>query len=182
MKGAYDFLRENDITPDLYISVEPRRRPIKDPSKKSTYLMASRCNPEDLDDLKDYCVLLWHSFTEQESPIYEGLMGVGGGSTSGLRAVNIAYILGFKKIKMYGMDSCLMDSEKRIGQGKIHDIVKTKDVIVGDRTFICNYGMAAQAEDFQMIYDIMPGIHIDIFGDGLLAAICKERVRLGLPV
>ena len=180
IKGAYDFLRENDVTPDLYVSVEPRYRPIENPSDRTTYLLASRCHSQMFDDLKDYAICLWHSWSNQESIIPEGAIGVGGGSTSGLRALNIAYILGFKKVKMYGMDSCLGEKgEKRVNQEPLSDKVEKTDVIVGDRTFIANMAMAAQAQDFQMIYKIMPGIHIEVVGGGLLAAIIEERQKQG---
>ena len=188
VKGAYDFLREHDITPDLYISVEPRYRPIKDPSDHSTYMLASRCNPQDFDELleKHLCLLLWHSWTNVEEPCYAGLMGVGGGSTSGLRAINIAYLLGFKRIKIYGMDSCLMEGEKRVGQGVICSKVKTIGIKVGAdddaREFRATMAMAAQSQDFQMIWEIMPGLKIEVMGDGLLAAICEQRKQTGLPV
>lgn len=184
IKGAYDFLRERDITPNIYLSVEPRYRPIKDPSDKTTYFMASRCHPQDFDEMieKKLTVVLWHSWTNQEEAFYKGTLGVGGGSTSGLRALNIAYLLGFKKIKMYGMDSCNIEGVKRVGQGKLARIVKTIGVQVGERVFNCNMAMAAQAQDFQMLWDIMPDIRLEVMGDGLLAAICKERVKMGFPV
>lgn len=183
IKGAYDYLRDHGITPDMFVSVEPRRRPVKNPSKKTIYLMASRCNREDIDELREKgcTILLWHSWSNQEAPLSEGKFAIGGGSTSGLRAVNIAYVLGFLKIKMYGMDSCLgKKGEKRILCDPMPDYVEKTDVTVGDRTFICNMAMAAQAQDFQNIYGVMPDIQIESVGDGLISAIIEERKKKGL--
>lgn len=178
VKGAYDYLRERGITPDLYLSVEPRYRPIKNPSKDTFYLLASRVNKKMFDDLKDYPILLWHSWSiNDEAPA--GKLAIGGGSTSGLRAVNVAYVLGYRKITFYGMDSCLGKSgEKRVGQDPLSDHVEKTDVIVGDESYLCNMAMAAQAQDFQNIYDVMD-ISMEVKGGGLLAAIQKERQRLG---
>ena len=75
-----------------------------------------------------------------------------------------------------------MDGEKRIGQGKLDDRVKTVDVIVGETTFTTNMAMAAQATDFQMLWEVMPDIHICVKGNGLLAKIVEERKKRGLPI
>lgn len=181
VKGAYDYLRERGVTSNLYLSVEPRYRPIKNPSDKSVYLLASRVHKDIFDELKGKNIYLWHSWSEQDGSGDPDKMYIGGGSTSGLRAVNVGYILGFRNFKMYGMDSCLGEKgEKRVSQDALADHVMKTDVIVGDRTFICNMAMAAQAQDYQNIFDIMPDIHIDILGGGLLAAINEERVKQGL--
>jgi len=180
IKGTYDFLIDNGIIPDLYVSVEPRYRPIKNPNKRSVFLLATRCHQDIFKELKDHTIVIWHSWSNQEAPLCKGRLAIGGGSTSGLRAVNIAYILGFLKIKMYGMDSCLGErGEKRINQDPLPDHIQKTDVVVGDKTFICNMAMAAQAQDFQMIYQIMPDITIDVIGGGLLAAIIEERKLKG---
>ena len=42
--------------------------------------------------------------------------------------------------------------------------------------------MAAQAQDFQNIWSVMPDIHIESVGPGLLTAIIEERINQGLPV
>ena len=56
-------------------------------------------------------------------------------------------------------------------------------IMVGGRTFICNVAMAGQAQDFQgCTYHILPGLHLDVKGDGLLAAIVEERRKAGFRV
>lgn len=178
VKGAYDYLRDRGITPDLYLSVEPRYRPVKNPSKDSVFLLASRVNRKVFDELKEHSILLWHSLSsENEAP--PGKLAIGGGSTSGLRAVNVAYILGYRKIRFYGMDSCLGErNEKRVGQQPIDNTVAKTDVIVGGKRFICNMAMAAQAQDFQNIWDVMPDMEVEVIGGGLLAEIlCQRRIQ-----
>ena len=69
--------------------------------------------------------------------------------------------------------------EKRVGERKLPADVKTTDVIVGDKVFITNMAMGAQAQEFQEIYRVMPDIHMRSFGDGLITAILKEREKLG---
>lgn len=184
VKGAYDFLRSHGITPDLYVSVEPRYKPVTNPAKETSFLLASRCHPQMFEDLKSYGVYLWHSWsTEDQMELLRGRPCVGGGTTSGLRAVNIGYCLGFKKFKMYGMDSSLgQRGEKRVGQDKLDPRVNTTVVRVeaDGPEFITNMAMAAQAQDFQSIYDVMPDITVDVIGAGLIPAIWEQRKARGL--
>lgn len=185
IKGAHDYLVERGILPDLFLTTEPRDRlyQVKHKNKHTVYLIASRCPPSLFDHLKDCNVLLWHAWMdkpETDELIAMSKIGIGGGTTSGLRAVNVAYVLGFRNIRMYGMDSCLDEKgQKRADEGTMADEVKKIDVTVGGKTFLCNMAMAQQADDFQSLYDIMPDMHIEVIGGGLLAAIIEERERQG---
>lgn len=187
VKGAHDWLIDHEIVPDLFVSIDPRdrRNNIQRESDRTIYLLASRCAPELFDHLKDRYVMLWHAASsEEENAVlreHKIPTAVGGMSTSGLRAVNIGYFLGFRKFVMYGMDSCNAEDgiTKRV-DGSLTG--QTMDVIVGNengRKFTCNVAMAKQAEDFQYLYVTMPDITIDIKGDGLLAAILEERRKQG---
>lgn len=182
IKGAHDFLCENDIIPELFLSVEPRdrRENVKHKNKTTIYLLASRVNPLMFDHLSDCRIVMWHSWSiQEECEQLKGKLTIGGGTTSGLRAINVGYVLGYRKFVLYGFDSCLADDKitKRFTGEKAGAII---DVIVGDRVFFCNHAMAQQAQDFQQLYKIM-NINIDVKGDGLIAAIQTERKRLGMP-
>lgn len=184
VKGSYDFLRSHGITPDIYLSVEPRYKPVTNPARESTYLLASRCHPQMFEDLKSFRIVLWHSWsTTDQMELLQGRPCIGGGTTSGLRAVNLAYCLGFRRFKMYGFDSSLgVRGEKRVGQEKLGEHVNTTEVQVGEEgpRFITNMAMAAQAQDFQSIYDMMPDIMVDVIGTGLIPTIWNQRKERGL--
>ena len=107
-------------------------------------------------------------------------MAVGGGTTSGMRAINIGYLLGYRKFVLYGYDSCnRADGIKRF-TGEMTG--PTMDVYVGPegKKFTCNAAMAQQANEFQMIYSVMPDITVEAVGPGLIAAIIKERQSLDM--
>lgn len=180
IKGAHDWLCENEIIPDCFVSVEPRDRVnnLQLHNETTVYLLASRVNPNVFDLLKDRKVILWHSWSdEKECEAFRGKMAIGGGTTSGLRAINIAYIMGYKKIKLYGFDSCLDESKQKkrfTGEGPGAII----DVTVGDKTFWCTHALAQQAKDFQKLYAIMD-ITVESIGDGLITKIIEERKRMG---
>lgn len=133
------------------------------------------------DHLKSKQIMVVHCASTKEEIEYFGNKNVfllGGCSTSGLRAINLAYSIGFRNVILYGMDSCNAPDgvTKRI-DGSLTG--QTTDVVVGDRKFTCNLPMAKQAEDFQTIYSFLPGVHIESKGDGLITAIIEERKRKG---
>lgn len=136
------------------------------------------------DYLKDRKVLIWHAASAPDEQHLMRSMGVkymlGGTSTSGLRAVNMAYYMGYRKVVLYGMDSCnAADGVTKRVDGSLTG--QTVEVVVGitGRKFTCNIAMAQQAKDFQQLWTMMPDIGVEIVGDGLLKAILDERKRLG---
>lgn len=183
INGAYDHLIDAGIVPNLFLTVDPRPMPqnVTKPHQDTIFLLASRVNPELFDRLREHKVMLWHSFgAEAEHKFYAPAPSVGGGSTSGLRAITIGWLMGFRRFVLYGMDSCLADDKltKRFTGEKAGVVV---DVIVGGKTFYCNGAMAQQAQEFQELYRTFPGISIDCRGGGLLAAIIEERKKAGMP-
>jgi len=189
VKGAHDFLLSHDIEPDLFLSIDPRdrRNNVQRASENTVYLLASRCCPQLFDHLKDRYVMLFHAASsEEENAMMQAnnvRFAIGGTSTSGLRAVNVGHFMGYRNFIMYGMDSCNAEDgiTKRV-DGSLTG--QTTDVWVGStgKKFIANVAMAQQAIDFQQLWVMLPGIHVEVKGGGLLAAIAEERARLGMPV
>lgn len=180
VKAAHDFLVENGVEPDLWVNLDPRDRTsgIKHLNDRTTYMPASRCPPSTFDYLKGRNVLLWHSWApgEEMEAIGPGKLAIGGGTTSGLRSINIGYILGFRHFIMYGYDSCnRADGLKRFTGETTGPAI---DVWVGGPTgkkFSCNMAMAQQANEFQKLFDVMPDITLDVKGPGLIAEIMRVR-------
>ncbi len=187
VKGAHDWLISKGIEPDMFVSIDPRdrRNNVQKETINTIYLLASRCCPEMFEHLKDRKIMLWHAGSSREENECHGKHGVkyliGGTSTSGLRACNIYYYMGFRKVVMYGMDSCNAPDgiTKRI-DGSLTG--QTIEVVVdgSGRKFTCNIAMAEQAQAFQKLWEMMPDLQVEIKGDGLLAAIHQERKRRGM--
>ena len=180
IKAAHDFLCENGVIPDVWVNLDPRDRTdgIKHANDKTTYLVASRCPPSTFDYLKGKRVVVWHSWAEgpEFETIGSGKLAVGGGTTSGLRAINIGYILGFRKFILYGYDSCnRADGVKRFTGAMTGPTI---DVWVGcpsGRKFTCNMAMAQQANEFQKLFEVMPDLEVTAKGPGLIAEIMRVR-------
>lgn len=183
--GAHDFLCSKGIAPNLFLSVDPRETIVANTSLKNQdtiYLLASRCHPALFDHLRDCKIMLWHSWSpDSESKAFEGHMGIGGGTTSGMRAIQVGYVLGFRKFLLYGMDSCLApdNKTKRFSGEKAGRVV---DVTVGNRTFYANVAMAQQANEFQQLYQVLSDATFISRGDGLISAIIEERRATGRRV
>ncbi len=179
IKAAHDFLMDNGITPDLWINLDPRDRTdgVRKHNDHTVYMVASRCPPVTFDHLKGRKILLWHSWSdgEEHKALGAGKLAVGGGTTSGLRAINIGYLLGYRKFVLYGYDSCNDAEGRKRFTGELSG--PTMDVYVGEsrRKFVCNGAMAQQAKEFQMIFAIMSDIEVEAKGDGLIAEILKVR-------
>ena len=180
VKAAHDFLVENGVIPDMWVNLDPRDRTngIQRLNDYTVYMPASRCPPSTFDYLKGRKVLLWHSWAEgpEMEAIGPGKLAVGGGTTSGLRAVNIGYLLGFRKFTMYGYDSCnRADGVKRFTGDVTGPAI---DVFVGGpsgKKFSCNMAMAQQANEFQKLFDVMGDLQVEVKGPGLIAEIMRVR-------
>lgn len=203
IKGAHDLLCENGIEPDCFVTCDPKPKieVIKHANEKTIYLLASRVHPALYDLLEGKNVVMWHSAASMgkaeikkgdkpkwedlkltpECDLWKGRFAVGGGTTSGLRAVYIGFLMGFRKFILYGMDSCLAaDNFTKRFTGENIGPNKPIDVIVNGRRFFANGAMALQASEFQEIYNLLP-ITVEAKGDGLIAAIIKARKERGLP-
>jgi hypothetical protein len=85
--------------------------------------------------------------------------------------------MGFRKFILIGYDSCIKeDGTKRFTGEKAG---KTVVIYVGDgpdrKRFVSKMAMAPQANEFQLIYTVMPDVTIEARGDGLIAEILKVR-------
>jgi hypothetical protein len=186
VKGAHDFLCRHGIQPDLWMCVDPRDRTnlLQEANDLTAYLISSRCDASIFDALQGKRVLVCHTWAQEEHcPEYEGKLLLGGGSTSGLRAITAGYVLGFSKFILYGYDSCLdKDRTTKRFTGEGVEPTKILDVIVDGKRFWTNGAMAQQANEFQQYYDVMPDLQITVKGGGLIAAILDARKKRGYSV
>jgi hypothetical protein len=101
---------------------------------------------------------------------------VPGGTTVALRTFPLLGLLGYRKIHVYGFDSCLRGTDHHAYSQPEIDGYPIMEVVVGGKTFYCHGGMAKQAHEFQEVvrYLLAPaGIELAIYGDGLIATIME---------
>jgi len=201
IKSAHDFLMENGIRPHMAVAVDPQEK-IADLYKKPgygiRYFMATQCHPAVFDALKGYKVVTWNIYTKSVKEYWEKhfkkkgqnrtLFFVNGGSTSGLRCISLAWIMGYRRLHLFGYDSCLktpegedITVEQMEGADlKIGGVKNKKEVMAIDadeRRFYCDPAMALQANEFLPQVEHMPDIRIKAYGKGLIPWIV-ERAAL----
>lgn len=149
------------------------------------YFIATQCDPSVFEMLPHDRTFFWHVNTNPDvvdltAELYPDHLFCSGGCTVALRAIVLMRVLGFRKMHIYGMDSCLINEEHHAYEQKENDIsVPPIPMIVGDRKFMCDPWMAYQAHDFVgMIKKLGDEFQLDIKGDGLLAYLMKSGAAL----
>lgn len=148
----------------------PRAAEYQTPTSGVRYYLGSQCAPETFDKFNRSERYIWHAASKPElleclTTEEKRLVVPPVGSTCGLRAVMLAYMLGFRTIHMFGFDSCYRSEDMMNGvygpsgspslhayekPETIHDV---KELVVkgfddGDRTYWGNGNMLAQADEF----------------------------------
>ena len=121
---AHGLLLKNGISPNgaLVFEIAPRAYKFLDsPAPDCTYYICSICDPGAFKALENNKRVVWHcatdiwlhrkalmdgfgKFNEQGAVVAEPML-VGGGFTTFLRTLNIAYVLGFRDYDLFGFES-----------------------------------------------------------------------------
>jgi hypothetical protein len=179
IKGAHDWLIDNGVMPDYALAIDPQEHRIAfyKPQPTVHYMIASQCHPAMFDNLDGYQVTLWHPYVKKGQDRPKNCMLIGGGTTSGLRAISLFYVLGYRQFELFGFDSCNDGDLLRVNGEGLKEGDKLIEVKIDPQgeTFYCNTAMALQAEHFQTYYDYLPDATFNAHGRGLIQAIIKKR-------
>ena len=181
IKDAHDWLIASGLVPDMAFAVDPqakRARCFRVPSHDVHYLVASQCDPGMFEHLAGYRVTIWHPYVRHGQTRPKNKILIGGGTTSGLRALSLFYVMGYRHFLLFGYDSCMDGSNLRVDGSGVADGDEVTEVKLDpkdERGFYCNPAMALQAQDFQEYSWFMPDATFEVFGDGLIAEIVKRR-------
>ena len=179
IKDAHDWLLTQGVIPNYALAIDPQEHRISfyTPHKGVEYMIASQCHKAMFDNLKGYKVTIWHPYVMEGQTRPKNVMLVGGGTTSGLRAISLFYVMGWRHFALFGYDSCNQGDKLRInGSGlKDGDVLNEIRIEEDGETFYANPSMALQAEHFQTYYDYLPDATFTGYGHGLIQAIIKKR-------
>ena len=185
--GTHQWALDHGLTPSLQFVVDGRELNAKfvdNPQKDCRYILSSKCHPKVFERLKDHDVRIFHagSYDSEMKLLNDWYFGqnwtfVAGGSTVATRALAILKVLGFRKIEVYGLDSCF-------GEAHAYDQPENKGeevfpVRVGDREFMCSAWQYDQAFDFVSMWRTgkLDDMDIGFHGDGLIAHIVRHGVE-----
>ncbi len=182
---AAQYLVDNGIVPTAVISLDglptvAEMIPIRD---DIDYYVASQCSPRLFDALKGRRVILWHAW-DSAYDLEEILersgkpwVTVGGGRTSALRCISLAWLMGYKNIHMYGVDSSYDDAaDHHAYEQKYDDHMKLETIKInyGGREFKSSPAFCGQAYDFiSQLNNYGHLYRVQVHGKGLLPWISK---------
>lgn len=171
VKGAHDFLVDNEIVPDYAVGLDPVvTEPFKRKNSHTIYFIASQSHPSVFDYLSGCFVVMWHSMLDADLSVWRGQFPVWGGSTSGLRAITLFHVAGIREFWVYGFDGSFADGKRRIEPGERGaEPSNSFETECDGRVFRTCPEMARQVLELQT--GLLPNLRDSVFhfeGDGLL--------------
>ena len=189
MTGSY--LLDHGITPHAHFILDPQEKKKFDllPHKTSPdvqYWLNVACHPAVFAELREQGIKPYafladfnaegkaiQAVKESMQPGQPGMMAIQGGTMAGLRAINLADALGYRRMEYYGFDACVKVEngkaqpyayEKKRGEAII-EITCDRCAATFDTTLI----FQKQVNEFISWRHNMPWIDISIIGGGLIA-------------
>lgn len=188
MNGAAAFLDRHGITTDYHVLMDARPGNVcfvANPSHATTYLVASQCDPAIFAALKGHQVVMWHAAgTDGSIEVVKtcdpGGELIAGGSTVGLRALNIAMVMGCREMVLYGFDSSNRDDDKHAYEQAMNAGQPVHEFVWQGKTYVASGPMAAQAMEFPVTAKklLSCGCAIEVRGDGLLPDVWRHHVEM----
>lgn len=189
MTAAY--LLEHDITPHVHFILDPQEKKRFDvasgkTSQNTQYWINAACHPSVFSALSEQGIkpfmfladfdaegLATKAVTESMRPGQAGMMAIQGGTMAGLRAMNLADALGFRRMEYYGFDATVQVVD---GRARPYAYEKTRgetiitvtcDLCV--ETFDTTLVFQKQVNEFLRWRLNMPWLDVEIIGGGLIA-------------
>jgi len=179
LNGAATMLYEHGITPDALwiVDARPDNAKFVIDCEAHAYFVASQCAPETFDEAGRNAYI-WHDANCGEW-LPEGVTLIGGGTTVGMKAVAGAFVLGYRRIHLFGYDSSLEDDDHHAYRQTINDNDLIVDAWCDGRKFRSAPWMAQQANDFERLATELAEMdcEIHVYGDGLLPHLAKLMQR-----
>lgn len=176
LNGVPKYLSEHGIVPDCHVLLDslPWVADFVSPELPMKRYYSCQCDPVVLDMAPEntlwapYMIGIEDGFPSLKPPY------VLGGTTVGTRAIFLAYMLGYRSFRLFGLDSS-HDGEVGHAYSQI-GYEEVLDVKCGDKNFKCPPQLMAQAEECQVVLnDLMDkGCSFVVYGDGLLRTIADE--------
>lgn len=183
INGAHNWLISNGIIPNIHVIFEidmdaPEEFLGGPPHKDVYYYVCSHSSQKLFDSLEGHHRVLWHHYDKslpyQEviNRLFPDEFMVSGGYMTFFRVLNIALVLGFRKLEFFGCDSSY---EGKSHPENYHSYAREPVMIVAagtkenNRVFKTNPSLSFLASEFMRFCDINQcGLSIKVHGDGML--------------
>lgn len=186
VNGAHDWLIERGIKPHAAILMDATDKVdsfIKKPLEHCIYYLASQTHHSLVTRLSENNhVIIWHAPLDADQMRHIGKLDPGatimaGGLTAGLNALHVLFTLGYKKMRVYGMDSSFGPEDKDHAYKNPESKSKIHEFWFRGEKFRSTGTYAIQAETFckHWVKYHRIGIQIHVVGDGLLPAMWRAQ-------
>lgn len=177
MNGAAAFLYAHGVFPDYQVILDARVETADLIGPAGQHLFASQVHPECF--RRAVSATLWHLQVEGIDDLLPPAPGpyclVGGAASVGNTAACLAYAMGFRRLHLYGYDSCHRAGNGHAFHQKMNDGDPCASVRFGGVDYVASLTMKLQAEKFPETAAALKrlGCRIEVHGDGLLPAIYR---------
>lgn len=174
VKGVASVLLEHGITPKYAVFLDSRSdqlRLLKTTSKEVIYCLASQVDPALYERLQGHDI---RTFNASHTSLHDdGDDYITGGSTTGLRAINLMRWAGYTSFHLFGFDCCYAGEVSHVyDKANVSEPLRVR---VGSRYFTSTPEMACQHQDFIAEYVAVDQLlNAVVYGDGTIAQAFKE--------
>jgi hypothetical protein len=184
------YLLENNIKPKYHVIIDPTEKKKKDLAydcDEVTLLLGLQCNPavfEARGNRKTFKFLAASALDRSPSDVEVAqealteddptMIGIGGGSMMGTRALYLASALGHRRIEYYGFDACTdYDPDKQTVRHYAYDKQRGEnilEVVAGNgRKFYSTLAFSRQGNEIMTLMDKLPGMDVVVHGDSFMS-------------
>lgn len=196
VNGTYNWLLSRGIKPAAQFVVDGREfnkrflEPVVDTCK---YFFSSQAAHEAVTSVPRDQAWLYHAgdnttiremvetYSQEVGRAHEWYPVHGGTTVTG-RALTVLAMLGFRRIEVFGWDSCLRGDAHHAYAQTENDGQSVIEVEVGGRQFACHPWMVIQAQEFpalvKHIYGLIDGFELSVRGDGLISHILNHAAEM----
>ncbi len=174
------YLATHNIFPDAHILLDalPSILAFAEGFKSGERYYSSQCDPAVLDHAGSE-LILWNSYIEGILEITPDAKDpfIGGGTTVGTRAMGLVHVLGYRRIHIFGMDSCYQDGTSHCyEQGEYATSINVR---FDGKDYKSPPQLLAQVEEFKLTARSLMafGCEIYVHGEGLLQAVARDMAR-----
>lgn len=182
--GQTIFATNNTVSSLLLDGIVPDYQVILDGRKENAAfvgnvpcMLASQCHPAVFEAAKENPITIWHSFADGlQEIVNDDSAFIGAGLSSvGLKAIALAFTMGYRKIHIYGMDSSYTDGKHHAYPQSLNDGERVIDVECNGKKYTCAPWMAVQVEEFKSLAALLvaEGVILTVNGEGLLPDVTR---------
>lgn len=171
INGAYDWLMQNGIVADYGLCLDPKpvmAKYLQHSDAATHWLVATACAPEVFDRLKGQRITLWKARQGDEEPEPGDIPG---GSTATARAPVVGAVLGYRRIVLFGADSCFHGERTHVYEHK------PKYAVIERGGWKTTRQLLAQAQYLAEMIPAMRPIRVEIRGRNLASDLLNEKTQ-----